>query len=110
MESVRSNFPERLADDLPVFKLQNSDLMTMSYMNDLLSKFLDKYFLPNFGKFLCHSFRAGLPSEMAAKPNLFSQQEIMEVGRWSSYAFNQYTRLYGLRAKSISEKLQNSLN
>ena len=73
------------------------------------SKFLDKHVPPNFGKFLCHSFRAGLPSAMATKPNLLTQEEIMEVGRWSSEAFLRYTRLYGLRAKAISEKLCETL-
>ena len=78
-------------------------------MNSLLSKFLDRHFAPGFGKFLCHSFRAGLPSMMASNPNLFSKEETMEVGRWSSDAFLRYTRLYGLRAKTISNKLQLAL-
>ena len=92
-----------------MFVLQNGDYFTLTYVNQLLFKFLDHNFDPKFGKFLCHSFRAGLPSIMAANPNLFSKEETMEVGRWSSDAFLRYTRLYGLRAKTISEKLDVAL-
>ena len=102
---VEQMFPGRMASHLPVFMLFDEDLLTLSTLNALLSKFLDHYFPPNFGKFLCHSFRAGLPSMMAANPNLFSKEETMEVGRWSSDAFLRYTRLHGIRAKSISSNL-----
>ena len=85
--------------------MSNGDLFTMSKMNSLLSLFLNHYFPPGFGKFLCHSFRAGLPSMMAANPNLFSKEETMEVGRWSSDAYLRYTRLHGIRSKSIFNKI-----
>ena len=52
-----------------------------------------------------HSFRAGLPSAMASKPDIANDNDIKAWGRWSSDSYLLYTRLKHKQKKALFEKI-----
>ena len=78
-----------------VFELKSGKMLTMPYMNLIIRNIMTKFF-NGAHRFSCHSFRAGVPSWMAANPHLFDEQEIKVIGRWSSQTYLRYTRLSGI--------------
>ena len=92
-----------------IFRLQSGALLTTTILNKILRNVMSNFFDGNHS-FSCHSFRAGVPSHMAALPNIFNESEIMVMGRWTSDAFARYTRLNGFAREIALSKLQNVLN
>ncbi len=91
----------------PVFQFDNGSMMTPKFMNEKLNEFLKPLF-PNV-QFSSHSFRAGIPSHMAANPELFSVEDSMIGGRWTSNTVKRYQRLHGAAQRNIFSKFHNFL-
>ena len=91
-----------------VFELKSGKMLTMPYMNLIIRNIMAKFF-NGAHRFSCHSFRAGVPSWMAANPHLFDEQEIKVIGRWSSQTYLRYTRLSGITRSFAMKKIQSSL-
>jgi len=58
----------------------------------------------------CKSFRAALPSALAALPCEGNEKFIKRWGRWDSNAFEKYIRLSHLAKRRIFEKFAIALN
>ena len=91
-----------------VFELESGKMLTMPFMNLIIRNIMSKFF-NGAHRFSCHSFRAGVPSWMAANPHLFDEQEIKVIGRWSSQAYLRYTRLSGITRGFAIQKIHTSL-
>ena len=83
-----------------IFRLASGQLLTMTILNKILRSTMGLFF-DGTHSFSCHSFRAGLPSTMAALPETFNETEIKIIGRWSSDTYQRYTRFGGI-AREIS--------
>ena len=91
----------------PVFQFDNGNMMTPKFMNELLKEYLKPLF-PDV-QFSSHSFRAGIPSHMAANPELFSVEDSMIGGRWTSDTVKRYQRLHGVAQRNIFSKFHGFL-
>jgi hypothetical protein len=91
----------------PVFVLSCGSMLTPRRMNRLLSDLLNPIF-PD-AKFACHSFRAALPSHMAANSEIFTTEDAMLVGRWGSNAVKRYQRLNGVAQEKLFRKIDSFL-
>jgi hypothetical protein len=56
-----------------------------------------------------HSFRAALPSALASCPDIASQDDIRQWGRWTSDSYLLYTRLKIRQKKLIFAKIVSAL-
>ena len=54
--------------------------VTSALMTKLLSQVSEELGIP--GKFTGHSVRTAMPSLLSSHPDLFSQTEVREMGRW----------------------------
>ena len=65
--------------------------MTGSLFNKDIKFFLERYINYDSGKYLSHSFRAGIASMMALAG--YGDEDIMQQGRWISRAFLTYCKM-----------------
>ena len=87
---------------LPVFTLPDGTYLTKEVFNSTLMILLKDH-LPGY-PVLGHSFRAGIPSALSARPDLASTEEIQAWGRWSSDSHRAYARHSHLARRSIFDK------
>ncbi len=73
----------------------------MNKLNGILEKLLKPHLGEDAKLYSCKSFRAALPSALAAFPNLGNKVAIKRWGRWNSEAFERYTRLNHNAKKEI---------
>ena len=75
----------------PVFRFHSGIFLTTKTMNEILEKLLKEL---NTGstKITCHSFRAAIPSAIAAHPDKVTVQEVKDWGKWRSDSYKKYTR------------------
>ena len=81
---------------MPVFRMASGECLTGREMNKRLgelSRNLEEM-VPG-GKVSSHSFRCGVASEMGRKG--FTEEEIMQVGRWKSDSWRRYCKLPRVR-------------
>lgn len=83
---IRSRDP-----DMPMFRDRTGTPLTGAKMNRIMKELLDPYTDSRKGKFSTHSFRIGLASMLGSKG--YTDEEIQIAGRWSSRAFEAYTKL-----------------
>ena len=93
----------------PVFRLENGDLITEHFINELMEGILRPLFPDINGTWSCHSFRGGVPAMMATAPTKFNRLETMASGAWDSNCVDKYTRLTGITNMVINEKFQDFL-
>jgi len=95
--------------NLPVFRFVTGKLLTQRSFNNIIIECLT----PHFGKkakgFSGHSFRSGLPSALSGCEKFASVAAIKKWGRWSSDAYQRYTKLDHLAKKDIFELFKNAL-
>lgn len=91
------------------FLWESGHMLTMGNMNYYLDFLLAPYLKDVKCNYSCHSFRAGLPSLMANNPSIFSEEDIMQVGRWSSPAVKRYLRVKGVANSRIMNKIHSVL-
>jgi hypothetical protein len=92
------------SESYPVFAFSNGTFLTCKRMNDLIIHFLKPHLNEKAYEYSCKSFRAGLPSALAAYPNLENDVQIKRWGRWNSNAYERYTRLSHKAKREIFKK------
>jgi hypothetical protein len=94
----------------PVFCFASGKLLTKAKLNALIQLHL----FPHIGNesrfYSCRSFRAALPSALAANPHLANDVTIKKWGRWSSKAFERYTRLSHSAKRKLFSKFVRALD
>jgi len=75
---------------LPMFSGEDEKPLTGKKLNEILKKLLSPHFDMKLGSFTTHSFRAGVPSMLAASGA--SEEEVKASGRWSSRAYEAYLK------------------
>ena len=93
LKLLRKIYRERgiFQEKSPVFTFSTGKFLTVRKLNETLSSILCD-FEDDFHKISCHSFRAGLPSIIAANPDKATVNELKEWGRWHSGSFDNYTK------------------
>ncbi len=89
----------------PLFTYPSGRYVTLDAFNKALKVLLEDIVDYSKDKISCHSFRAGLPSLISRHPDLFSSEDIKGWGRWSSEAYNHYTRLKIDQRMKIFDKI-----
>ena len=74
----------------PMFRLASGKCLTGAEFNKDIKHLLGRYIDYDHGKYLSHSFRAGMASMMASAG--YKDEEIMRQGRWNSRAFLIYCK------------------
>jgi hypothetical protein len=87
--------------DSPIFAYKYDQFLTRNKLNSILEKLLTPHLKEDAKLYSCKSFRAALPSALAAFPNLGNKLAIKRWGRWNSEAFERYTRLNHNAKKEI---------
>jgi integrase len=87
----------------PLFKLESGVPLTGRKLNNYLKILLEPYIDYNKGSITTHSFRAGIPSLLAAAGH--ETEDIKKVGRWSSNAVERYIKLERTKRASIAKKI-----
>ena len=77
-------------DGVPAFRRGNGVAMTGRRMNEILKDLLKGHVDYQKGRITGHSFRSGVPSILGAAG--YAEEEIKVVGRWSSRAYECYTK------------------
>jgi hypothetical protein len=91
--------------DTPVFKLQDGSLLTTGRVNSTLQLLLEPVLGEQAKLVTGHSFRAALPSALAAQPEVASSEDIRIWGRWNSNCYALYTRLKLSQKRAIFNKI-----
>jgi hypothetical protein len=94
----------------PVFCFGNGSFLTNSKMNKIIVHTLQKHLGNEANSYSCKSFRAALPSALAAYPHLDTDVSIKRWGRWNSDAFERYVRLSHCAKRELFEKFRKALN
>ena len=89
-------------DSSPFFRRENGMCESREHFNKLLKRLLAPLLSEN-ESLSCHSFRSGVASHMDALG--FSSEEIKGQGRWSSSAWESYSKLSVLKRRNIASKL-----
>ena len=87
-------------DGLPAFRRENGEAMTGKHMNSVLKDLLKDHVDYKRGKITGHSFRSGVPSILGAAG--YTEEEIKVVGRWSSRAYECYTKLPRVKRREMA--------
>ena len=88
----------------PVFTFKSGKFLTKAKLNFWLSKLLFDFTDENY-KITGHSFRAAIPSLLAAHPDISSVKEIKEWGGWSSDSYSLYTKSKRDERKTLFDKI-----
>ena len=100
---LETNPPKK--DKLPLFRRHNGLPVTGVELNKVLKQCLQKHISYGKGYISSHSFRAGLASMMGLMG--YADSQIMAVGRWSSNAFEAYTKLPRTIRLEMAKKIGN---
>lgn len=93
----------------PVFIYPSGKRLTKEGFNSILKQLMGDICDYKISGIYCHSFRAGIPSELSRHPQLTSSDDIKGWGRWSSEAYDRYTRLKLDQKKAIYKKITSIL-
>ena len=90
--------------DSYVFKFASGKYVYTQFIRSILKELSDE--IPGSGcHFNGHSFRAALPSMMAAHPDIFSNREVRQTGKWSSDAADRYMRRQNVECLNSMKKV-----
>jgi site-specific recombinase XerD len=92
-----------------VFTYATGKQLTRDGLNAALKTLLEPLFDFSQGSISCHSFRAALPSALAARPHQVSAEDIKHWGRWSSDTYQSYTRLKQDQKRELYKKIVSTL-
>ncbi len=95
--------------DKPVFCFASGKLLTKAKLNALIQLHLSPHIGNESRFYSCKSFRAALPSALAANPHLANDVTIKKWERWSSKAFERYTRLSHSAKRKLFSKFVRAL-
>jgi hypothetical protein len=99
-----------LAKNYPVFTLENGKFLTRDTINGILQKLLYPVLKEKAAHITGHSFRAAVPSILASRPDLATQNDLQMWGRWNTESFLLYTRLKVNQKRIIYNKIVCALN
>ncbi len=88
----------------PIFRLGSGQNLTVSCMSRCLTK-LTRHNHMRGMNITASSFRSGVPTDMACRPDLFGDTHIRSWGRWRSDAYRRYMKCGPVRNREIYEKL-----
>jgi len=74
-----------------VFRLSSGKNLSLGGLNRILKSLTKNRGLTSL-KLSAKSFRAGLPTDLSRKPDLFGENTIKSLGRWSSSAYRVYEK------------------
>lgn len=94
-----------LAQSQPMFRFSSGIPLTGQTLNRLLKKWLQPHLGAAADRLTSHSFRIGLASWMGSKG--CTDEQIKQIGRWSSRAFELYTRLPRLNRRKSAKMTAN---
>ncbi len=94
----------------PVFMFASGRLLTKAKLNSLIKIHLTPHIGREARLYSCKSFRAALPSALAAIPHMSNDITIKRWGRWNSKAFERYIRLSHRAKKKLFAKFTKALN
>jgi hypothetical protein len=89
----------------PVFAFESGKFLTVQGLNIILKQLLADVVDPSRDSISCHSFRAAIPSALTRHPALATSDDVKGWGRWSSEAYQRYTRLKTDQKRSIFNKI-----
>jgi hypothetical protein len=92
-----------------VFTFGSGKQLTREGLNSALKTLLGPLFNFSEGSISCHSFRAALPSALAARPTDISAEDVKNWGRWRSDAYEGYTRLKQQQKQTLYGKIVKAL-
>jgi hypothetical protein len=95
----------RLDGAMPVFTFMSGKFLTVGGLNNILKQLLADVVDPERDSISCHSFRAAVPSALSRFPDLASTDDVKGWGRWSSDAYQRYTRLKTDQKRGIFDKI-----
>jgi hypothetical protein len=90
----------------PVFTFASGKHLTVKHFNQVLKDLLAHIYRPGEDQIIVHSFRAGLPS----LPNVFTEHDIQQQGRWRSDCYRLYLRLKRNNRRELFEKIRMHLH
>ena len=94
--------------DSPVFRFKSGKLLTKAKLNLWLGKLLSEFTDSNH-IITGHSFRAAIPSLLAAHPDKDTAKLIQEWGGWTSNSFFLYTNNKKKERKLLFEKIVDTI-
>jgi hypothetical protein len=89
----------------PVFAFESGRFLTVQGLNSILRQLLSDVVDQSRDSISCHSFRAAVPSALSRHPTLATSDDVKGWGRWSSEAYQRYTRLKIDQKRSIFNKI-----
>jgi hypothetical protein len=89
----------------PVFCFSSGKFLTVQGLNAILKQLLADVVDPARDTISCHLFRAAIPSALTRHPTLATSDDVKGWGRWSSEAYQRYTRLKTDQKRSIFNKI-----
>ena len=92
-------------DDLPAFRMQNGDNLTLSGFNRFLKNMFSSLLAGKDATISGHSLRIVLASLLGSLG--YTDEEVMAAGRWSSRAFRSYLQLPRTRRLEIARAIAN---
>ena len=93
-----------VSPDSYVFKFASGKFVHTQIIRAVLRELSDAIPVSG-GHFSGHSFRAALPSMMAAHPDSFSSREVRQTGKWSSDAADKYMRRQNVECLNSMKKV-----
>ncbi len=106
---LRDVKPELRGSHSPVFSMESGTLLTPALMNKCLYKLLSPVLGEKASQLTGHSFRAGIPSALANRPDLASSLDIKSWGRWGSESYEVYARLKPAQKEILFQKIMECL-
>ena len=94
----------------PVFTYPSGKFLTPSGLNAIFKSLLGDICDFERNSISCHSLRAGIPSALSRFPDLMSSDDVKGWGRWSSEAYQRYTRLKIDQKREIFMKISSALS
>jgi hypothetical protein len=94
----------------PVFMFDSGRLLTKAKLNKIIQLQLFPHIGIEARYYSCKSFRAALPSALAANPHMTNDSTIKRWGRWNSKAFERYTRLSHSAKRKLFKKFIKALS
>ena len=88
---------------MPAFRRETGVPLTGRALNKILRNLLNDHIDYDRGSVTTHSFRSGVPSLLGAAG--FSNEDIKAVGRWSSRAYEFYTKLPRVRRREMAKNI-----
>ncbi len=110
LSNLASISTSNISSNTAVFSFPNGTPLSAKNFVVSIKGLLGKHIGLNALQLLGHSFCAAIPAALASNPNLATDHEIMNWGRWSSDSYKSYTRLKHEAKLAIFRKIVKIFN